>query len=256
MSKLFNLVCLAALVVCLYFMVNVSKGGCPSASVPGGSPSYGTPRVEVSASESKKFVADKFIAGFELRLYGKNKDELFKRMSDRRSVIYGNVKTLDIPESNIEQNSIDFSKEWSYDNGKREFAGYRASQFFNVTVDRKSDVATLVSTLASEPDIEIHRTAATLKDENSVQSGVIKAAGAKAMKKAESYAESVGAKVGKVLLVTSEGDGVFYSEFPVARHSKAMMMNSMDMAAGAPAESIIADSVEVSASVRVVVELK
>lgn len=256
-SKLFNLLFLIALVACIYILVNVAKGSPAALPVVGSGVSENSEvsRIEVSAHESKKFLADKFVTGFRLELRGPNKDKLFKQMAERRDVIFGNVSALDIPQSNVEQNSVDFRKEWSYEKGRRELVGYVATQSFNVTVDRKTDAAALLAALSSEVDIEIERTSALLKDEDSVQSSVIKAAGKKAMDKAQSYAESVGAKTGKVLQVFAEGDGVVYGEYGMFR-AKGLRMNSVMMDGAAPMESTIADSVEVSASIRVVVELK
>ncbi len=149
-------------------------------------------------------------------------------------------------------------KEWSYRNSKRELVGYVATQSFVITVNRKIDAAALVQALSSEPDVEIQRTSAQLKDVDAVQSTVIKAAGKKATAKANDYAAGVGAKLGRVLQINGEGGGVVYSQYNRVYRAKAVMLaaNSMMDAAPAPDETAIADSVEVSASVHVVYELK
>jgi hypothetical protein len=196
--------------------------------------------------------------GFSLEIRGKDKAAVSKLIAERRAVIFENVKQLDIPQSDVEQNSIDIRKEWSYRNNKRELVGYVATQSFVITVSRKIDAAALVQALSTEPDVEIQRTSAQLKDVDAVQSKVIKAAGKKAMAKASDYAEGVGAKLGRVLQINGEGGGVIYN--PVRYRTNGLMLAKsvmLDGAAGAaPDESAIADSVEVSASVRVVVELK
>jgi uncharacterized protein YggE len=172
-------------------------------------------------------------------------------------VIFENVKSLEIPQSNVEQNSVDVRKDWSYRSGKRELVGYVATQNFVVTVNRKIDAAALVQALAAEPDVEIHRTAAQLKDVDGVQSQVIKAAGKKALAKARDYAEGVDAKLGRVLQINGEGGGITYNR---RYRTNGLMMAKAAMLDGAaemgPDENAIADSVEVSASVRIVVELK
>ena len=159
-SRFLNIVYLIALIVCVAVLIRAVKD--ERAAVPAtsanGMATFEVPRIEVSASESKKFAADKFEMGFRMELRGKDKDALFKRMSQRRSVIFDNVKALEIPESNVEQNSVDMRKEWNYYNGRRELAGYVATQRFDVTVNRKADAAALVQALSSEPDIEIERT--------------------------------------------------------------------------------------------------
>ena len=263
MQKLLNIIYLIVLVVCVCLIIRVFNA--QPASVPAvtasnanGATAIEIPRIEVSASETKKFAADKFEMGFSLEIRGKDKEAVSKRLAERRSVIFENVKQLDIPQSDVEQNSIDIRKEWSYRNSKRELVGYVATQNFVITVNRKIDAAALVQALSSEADVEIHRTSAQLKDVDGVQSKVIKAVGEKARSKAKDYAEGVGAKLGRVLQINGEGGGVYYR--PIRLRTNGLMMAKsvmMDGAAeAAPDESAIADSVEVSASVRVVFELK
>ncbi|SHK41392.1 SIMPL domain-containing protein [Fibrobacter sp. UWB12] len=260
-SKLLNIIYLVLLIVCVCVLIRVVKA--EPAAVPvaasNGAVAYEVPRIEVSASETKKFAADKFEMGFSLEIRGKDKDAVFKRIAERRSVILENVKQLDIPQSDVEQNSVDIRKEWTYRNNKRELVGYVATQSFVITVNRKIDAAALVQALSPEPDVEIHRTSAGLKDENAVQSKVVKAVGEKAKAKAKDYADGVGATLGRVLQINGEGGGIYYR--PIRLRTNGLMMAKSAMLDGAvaesaPDESAIADSVEVSASVRVVFELK
>ena len=260
-SKLLNIIYLVLLIVCVCVLIRVVKA--EPAAVPAvaanGTTTFEVPRIEVSASETKKFAADKFEMGFSLEIRGKDKEAVFKRIAERRSVIFENVKQLDIPQSDVEQNSIDIRKEWTYRNNKRELVGYVATQSFVITVNRKIDAAALVQALSPEPDVEIHRTSAGLKDENAVQSKVVKAVGEKAKAKAKDYADGVGATLGRVLQINGEGGGIYYR--PIRLRTNGLMMAKSAMLDGAvaesaPDESAIADSVEVSASVRVVFELK
>ena len=259
-SKLLNIIYLVLLIVCVCVLIRVVKA--EPAAVPvaasNGTVAFEVPRIEVSASESKKFAADKFEMGFSLEIRGKDKESVSKRLAERRSVIFENVKSLEIPQSNVEQNSVEIHKEWSYRNSKRELVGYVATQSFVITVNRKIDAAALVQALSSEPDVEIQRTSAQLKDVDAVQSTVIKAAGKKATAKANDYAEGVGAKLGRVLQINSEGGGIIYNQYNRVYRAKGVMLaaNAMMDGAAAPDETAIADSVEVSASVHVVYELK
>ncbi|OWV18588.1 hypothetical protein SAMN06298224_1168 [Fibrobacter sp. UWB16] len=259
-SKLLNIIYLVLLIVCVCVLIRVVKA--EPAAVPvatsNGSVALEVPRIEVSATETKKFAADKFEMGFSLEIRGKDKESVSKRLAERRSVIFENVKSLEIPQSNVEQNSVEIHKEWSYRNSKRELVGYVATQSFVITVNRKIDAAALVQALSSEPDVEIQRTSAQLKDVDAVQSTVIKAAGKKATAKANDYAEGVGAKLGRVLQINSEGGGIIYNQYNRVYRAKGVMLaaNAMMDGAAAPDETAIADSVEVSASVRVVYELK
>ena len=90
-----------------------------------------------------------------------------------------------------------------------------------------------------------------------MQSAVIKAASKKAMAKARDYAEGVGAGVGRVLLVNANGGGISYG-IPRFRTKGVRLLaaNAMMDGAALPDETAVADSVEVEASVSIVVELK
>ena len=151
-SKLLNIIYLVLLIVCVCVLIRVVKA--EPAAVPvaasNGTVAFEVPRIEVSASETKKFAADKFEMGFSLEIRGKDKESVSKRLAERRSVIFENVKSLEIPQSNVEQNSVEMHKEWSYRNSKRELVGYVATQSFVITVNRKIDAAALVQALSSE----------------------------------------------------------------------------------------------------------
>lgn len=256
-SRLLKLALVIAMCICAYSLYQMSQGSsCGGvADVSLGAGTGAGSRVEVYESESKKFAADKFVASFSLEMRGKDKDALFKQLADRRSAIFAQVASLEISESNVEQNSVNMHKEWDYYNGQRKLAGYTASQSFLVTTNNRNEAAALVTLLSSEPDVEIGRTQAMLKDESSLEKQVIDAVGKKALAKAENYAKSVGAKLGKVVYVNGEGGGVSYGSFAGMHRSKAMMMNAVDGAMGASQEAI-ADSAEISAGIRLIVELK
>ena len=122
MQKLLNIIYLIVLVVCVCLIIRVFNAQ-PTAvpvATSNGTVALEVPRIEVSASETKKFAADKFEMGFSLEIRGKDKETVSKRLAERRSVIFENVKSLEIPQSNVEQNSVEMHKEWSYRNSKRE----------------------------------------------------------------------------------------------------------------------------------------
>ena len=211
------------------------------------------PTVEVDASESKKFEANEFVTFAMLELHGKDKELLFRQITSRRSSIFGQMKELDISESDIEQNSVDMRKEWSYDKGTRSLTGYVVSQTFEIKSSSGAPAAAVIASLSAELDVEIHYTSAKLKNESAMQKEIIHAAGKKALEKAQSYAESVGGKVGKVLSVSSDG-----SSGMVLGGRRMVMSKGMGLYDGAEAASLssVADSVELSARIHLVAELE
>jgi uncharacterized protein YggE len=100
-----------------------------------------------------------------------------------------------------------------------------------------------------EPDFDADW--AVLKEvEAELKKRIIHTAGQKALEKANSYAESVGGKVGKVLSVSENGSNHFYGT-TVLGARKAM---AFDGAEGVSLSSV-ADSVEISATIHLVTEL-
>lgn len=245
MKKIIAVVSLAALVGCdCCNRSQVSVGG--EAVVP---------KVELTGHKSQKFEANQFVSTFSLELRDADKDVLYKKLGERRAKIFEVVKSLDIAESNVEQNSVSLTKEWSYDKGTRTLVGYVASQSFSVKMDSRKDAAVLSQMLSVESDIEIYPTQSTLKNPDSLQGVIIEAAVKDGMNKAIHYAAGAGKSLGNVLYIASEGEGVM--PMGAHRYKGAMLMasNAMDGAVSADVSSI-ADSVEISANVRLQVELK
>ena len=93
MQKLLNIIYLIVLVVCVCLIIRVFNAqpasvSAVTASNANGATAIEIPRIEVSASETKKFAADKFEMGFSLEIRGKDKEAVSKRLAERRSVIF------------------------------------------------------------------------------------------------------------------------------------------------------------------------
>lgn len=251
-NKLFVLVIILMFFVA-FIVVSVDKDETPgeklSQMLPLGDRS--TPTVEVSASESRKYEANEFVTVASLELHGKDKELLFKQLTSRRASIFEQMKSLDVTESDIEQNTVEMRKEWSYDKGTRSLTGYVVSQLFAIRSSNRSTAAAVIAALSAELDVEINQTTASLRDKESLKKEAIRAVGKKALEKAENYAESVGGKLGKVIAVNGDqyGDGV---SFRVLGARKAMDYASAEDFASM---SSVADSVEISASIHLVAEL-
>lgn len=251
-NKLFVLVIILMFFVA-FIVVSVDKDETPreklAQMLPLGDRS--TPTVEVSASESRKYEANEFVTVASLELHGKDKELLFKQLTSRRASIFEQMKSLDVTESDIEQNTVEMRKEWSYDKGTRSLTGYVVSQLFAIRSSNRSTAAAVIAALSAELDVEINQTTASLRDKDSLKKEAIRAVGKKALEKAENYAESVGGKLGKVIAVNGDqyGDGV---SFRVLGARKAMdYAGAEDFAS----MSSVADSVEISASIHLVAEL-
>ena len=253
MSKVtFFLIALVALLG--FLLLSVDKGDSSrSWEMPTLSDNRPVPTVEVSASESRKYEANEFVTVARLELHGKDKELLFKQLTSRRNSVFEQMKNLDVSESDIEQNSVEMRKEWSYDRGTRSLTGYVVCQSFAIKTSSRSTAAAVVASLSAEMDVEISHTSATLKNQDSLKNEAIHAVGKKALDKAASYAESVGGKLGRVITVGGDDYGdasVVYGHTVLGARKSLAYGDAM----GADV-SAVADSVEISASVRLVVEL-
>lgn len=212
------------------------------------------PKIELTGHKSQKFEANQFVSTFSLELRDADKDAVYKKLGERRAKIFDVVKSLDIEESNVEQNSVSLTKEWVYEKGTRSLVGYVATQNFVVKQDSRKDAAMLSQLLSAEPDIEIYPTQATLKNQDSLQGIIIEAAVKDGMDKASHFAAGAGRNLGQVLFIGSEGEGVYAMGGARRKGAVLAAMNSVDVIAADV--SSIADSVEISANVRLWVELK
>lgn len=213
------------------------------------------PKVELAGYKSQKFEANQFIASFSVELRDASKDGVYKKLADCRSKIFDAVKSLDIAESNIEQNSVSLTKDWTYRDGDRKLVGYVARQHFFVKMDSRKDAAMLTQMLSVEPDVEIYPTTSTLANEDSLRGVIIEAAVKDGMDKAEHYATGAGLKLGRVLYIGGEGEGMI--PFGHRSHLRGkMLLASNGMDGAALDETAIADSVEISANVRLTIELR
>ncbi|MCF0225609.1 MAG: SIMPL domain-containing protein [Fibrobacter sp.] len=214
-------------------------------------------KVELTASKSQKFAANEYITEFSLELADPDKEDLYKQLSERRAKIFEIAQGLDITEADIQQNSVSLQKDWAYNDGKRSLRGYKATQQFMVKVDSRKTAAMLTMLLSKESDIEIYPAKPSLKSKDSLQGVIIEAAVKNGMEKAKHYATGAGKQLGNVVYISGEGDGI--ATLGAAPRFRKFVMNSMDVVESSGAgldESSIADSVEISSNVRLIVELK
>lgn len=250
-NKLFTLVVILLVLITLV-VVSADKNDSPADKISQMIPRMGgdrVPTVAVDAYESKKFEANEFKTMASLELRGKDKELLSKQLTSRRNSIFEQMKGLDISESDIELNSVEMRKEWSYDKGTHSLTGYVISQSFFIKSYSRATAAAVISSLTTELDVEINRTMASLKEADSLKREAILAVGKSAIEKAKNYAESVGGKLGKVVAVRNDdGKAVAYTRNAGKMYSTLLSADAVSLAS-------VADSVEISASIYLEMEL-
>lgn len=194
--------------VCLILSLSLrnEKGSSAQANVPALDPTTQDDRaplggVSVSNSETKNFLADEYITSFKIVMKDKNKDVAYRRLNESREKILAMLKRRSIDSREYEFSSTSLKEDLKYTNRKKVFLGYIASQTINVKTRSKRDADSLEFDLAGFAFVDDVYSKSRLKDADSLEVAVIKDACKKASKLAEVNASSVGAKVGKVLLV-------------------------------------------------------
>lgn len=162
--------------------------------------------VTVSSEETKNFLADEYVTNFKIVLRDKNKDVAYKHLNESREKILALLRKHSVGPQEYELLSTSLDKEWDYAKGKRFFLGYAASQMVKVVLHSKQESDSLEFDLTGFAFVDNVSTQSRLKNAEALEVDVIKSACKKASRLAEENAQSVGAKVGKVISVDGSSE--------------------------------------------------
>jgi len=207
--------------------------------------------LSVRSKEFQKYIADEFLSSFSIEFMDADKQSLYKKIDQRSAEVIDQILSLGVPEKNVSAEHISLTKEWNFKQGERKFVGYKASQTINVKSDSKDQAVALVNLLAMNSDVLCNGTTPLLKNQELREAQVIQKAGEKSLAKAKLFADALDLKVGKTQKLTDES-GLFRTTVLGAHRGK---YNDALLGGGA-LQSVIADSVEVSASFLLTVELE
>ena len=157
--------------------------------------------ISVSSMEIQKFVADEFVVHFEISQKNEDKNKAFTQLGESREKILALFKKLGIEQKNYEQASVYVQEDRKYVDRKQVQDGYIAFQNFRVYLSSREKVESLEQEFTAFPFVVRMWSKGQLKNADALEVKTIKDACTKAMKRAEEYANSVGAKVGTVVVV-------------------------------------------------------
>lgn len=233
------------------------------------------PNIEISGTHVQNVAADRFASRLELDMTHANKDSMFIEMNRARSMLYDKVAAVGIPKANLEHQSFTTDEKWDrhYDKNTdkyvEKFIGYHIHQNFNLSTDSKKELLLFLNSSTDIPHLSIKSVSPGIKDYARVRGQAIKLATQSALDDATIYAEAARSKVGRVLYI-ADGEYFdirphyigFYGGVPdhvsgllggagggIGSVKKIITKNVYD-------ENSIADSLEVGASVLLIVELK
>lgn len=176
----------------------------PAAGTPESKPvveKQGRGTISVSSQEIQKFVADEFVVHFEISQKNKDKNKAFTQLGESREKILALFKKLGIEQKDFEQASVSVREDRKYFDRKQVLDGFIASQDFKAYLPGKEKVELLEQEFTALPFVVKVWSKGQLKNADALEVKTIKDACTKAMKRAEEYANSVGAKVGTVITV-------------------------------------------------------
>ena len=233
------------------------------------------PNIEISGTHVQNVAANRFTARLELDVIHQNKDSMFIKMNEARDMLYSKAAAVGILKGNLEHQSFKTDEKWdrhydkSTDKYVEKFIGYHIHQNFELSTDTKKELLMFLNHSTDIPHMSIKSVSPSLKDQNTVRMQMMKFATQNAMDDAAIYAEATKSRLGRVLYIA---DGEYFDIRPhyvgfygagfdglsgllggggggIGSAQKIITKNVYD-------DNSIADSLEVGASVLLIVELK
>lgn len=211
-------------------------------------------KLEVRADARQKFAADEFMTFLQLELRHPDKEALYGAAMVRKSQILFQLMDLGVLAREVSSGQISLSKDYRYDyrTGTREFLGYKANTFFEITTHSKDQAGAVVKFFSQADDLQNNGTEPRLSPSSKRQAICGRAAIEKATVKARLFADGLGMHLGRLLSMDDS------SEPEMRQYSRALKASgAVELSdGGGNAADAIADSVEVYSAARLVFELR
>ncbi|MBP5246767.1 MAG: SIMPL domain-containing protein [Fibrobacter sp.] len=209
--------------------------------------------LSVQAEESQKFIADEFLSQFTIEIEDTDKKSLYKKVDQRSAEVITQILSMGVPNGNISAQPISLAKEWNYSGEDVKLVGYKASQRILIKSESKALATALVDRLALYADVQCDGTNPLLKNLELREAQVIQKAGEKAMAKANLFAGALDMKVGKTVKLSETS---FNGRIVLGSVGARKNAGKYVLASTALPQNVVADSVEVSATMSLTVELE
>ena len=204
---------------------------------------------------------------------GDNRDEIYNRVGRVKDSIVALARKLGVAESEIDVHTarVGIKTRWEKAKNESKKNRFRARQFVTVNFSSKQDAAAFLAEVGGAENVTVGDVSSVLKNGDSLKVLVTEVAGRTAMARAKAIAEGFGGGLGDVVYIgnNSSDDYSIVTEVDLESSAKGRTVlgnrrsiedrfggSLAGLLGGAAAEGMIADSVEVSSSVNVIVELK
>lgn len=240
----------SALVVSVVLIVATGAlSGCQTKVVT--SSDAGTLNTVTASGEGKQVAApDQAEMSFGVTAQGTNAEETLAEASKKADAIVAAIKETGVAEEDIQTAGVSLNPEYDYKSGKvPRIIGYQASVQVRVTVNDIAKVGDVINAASAAGATDMSGPSFTLSEDSEARNAAIEKAVADAKVRAEAMATAAGKSVGEVISLAESGVSV-----PVLYGAQRALGDEMAAADAAP--EIQAGTLDVTANVTVVFELK
>lgn len=160
--------------------------------------------IKVSGTHKETITPDLYKCHLFIKQNAVEKETAIKALEQTRAELYQIVKNANLPDSSIKPQSISVRKQQKWENGVSQDIGFIAEQSFIVSIAEKQKTTDFVKASTLLNDFELRYIEPTLSSPENTKNEISAKALALAMKKAESLAQSVNAKIGKPIHISEE----------------------------------------------------
>lgn len=235
--------------VVLLVAIGATLVGCQTKVVT--SSGTGTLNTVTASGEGKQVASpDEAEMSFGVTAQGTDAEKTLAEASKKSDAIVAAIKEAGIAEEDIQTAGVNLNPEYDYKSGKvPRIIGYQASVQIRVTVKDITKVGDVINAASGAGATDMNGPSFTLSEDSEARSDAIEKAVADAKVRAETMAAAAGKSVGEVISLAESGVSVpvFYG---------AQRSLDADVAAAEAAPEIQAGTLDVTANVTVVFELK
>ena len=213
---------------------------------------FGVPTVVGDGTEARKYPADFFVAHARLNLVGKAEKGMFDSLAAKRGEVAKELDSLRIENLSVAWKTVKLERHWKLIGNRWVVDGFEAGQSFTAEARSREDAETIARTLMNHGGVLLDSVELKVKEWDRIKRELVMAAGKSALRNVETTAAAVNGKTGRVLFASTheESSGVNTLR---SRFLYGGLLGGGEDDRKNPA---IPDSLELSALVEVVVELK
>ncbi len=213
---------------------------------------FGVPTVVGDGTETRKYPADFFVAHARLNLVGKAEKGMFDSLAAKRGEVAKELDSLRIENLSVAWKTVKLERHWKLIGNRWVVDGFEAGQSFTAEARSREDAETIARTLMNHGGVLLDSVELKVKEWDRIKRELVMAAGKSALRNVETTAAAVNGKTGRVLFASTheESSGVN------TLRSRFLYGGLLGGGEDDRKDPAIPDSLELSALVEVVVELK